>query len=335
VSPGSWVSGATVLVTGGHGFMGSWLARGLLDGGARVLVLGRKGSSPSGFALPGLADRCETVGAGLLDADSLQRVLVDEGVGAVFHLAAVTVVSEAARSPREAYEVNVRGTWALLDACRAAGEQVERVVVASTDRVYGAGEGLPYREGHGLKPRHPYDASKACADIVARSYALSFDMPVAVLRLANVFGGGDPHESRLVPGTVEALLLGRPPEIRSNGEMMRDFLYVEDAVAAYLAVAGSLDQAELRGRAWNAGLGKPVTVLEVVRRLIEISGVEVEPDVRGVGFPPGEVPYQWLDCSALTHELGWHPEWDLERGLEATYRWYAEQPDARLEGPGS
>jgi CDP-glucose 4,6-dehydratase len=212
---------------------------------------------------------------------------------------------------------------------------VERVVVASTDRAYGAGEGLPYREEHGLKPRYPYDASKACADIVARSYAATYDLPVAVLRLANVFGGGDPHWSRLVPGTVGALLAGQRPEIRSNGEMMRDFLYVEDAVAAYLAVAGSLHQPELRGRAWNASLGQPITVLDVVRRLIEISGVEVEPDVQGQGFPHGEVPYQWLDSSALKRELGWRPRWDLQRGLEVTYRWYAEQPVARLEEPSA
>jgi CDP-glucose 4,6-dehydratase len=248
----------------------------------------------------------------------------------VFHLAAMSLAPEAARAPLQAYEVNVRGTWTLLEACRTAGE-VERVVVASTDRAYGAGEGLPYREEHGLKPRYPYDASKACADIVARSYAATYDLPVAVLRLANVFGGGDPHESRLVPGTVHALLSGRRPEIRSNGEMMRDFLYVEDAVAAYLAVADSLDRTELRGRAWNASLGQPVTVLDVVRRLIEISGVDAEPDVQGEGFPHGEVPYQWLDSSALERELGWRPDWDLQRGLEATYHWYAQQPDVELE----
>ena len=325
---GAWQSGAPVLVTGGQGFVGSWLVERLLAGGAQVHVLGSGTSND--FVLPGLADRCVRLDADLLDAESLRRALVEHGVRAVFHLAALSLAPEAARAPLEAYEVNVRGTWTLLEACRTARPVAERVVVASTDRAYGAGEGLPYREEHGLKPRYPYDASKACADIVARSYAATYDLPVAVLRFANVFGGGDPHVSRLVPGTVCALLAGERPEIRSNGMMMRDFLYVEDAVDAYLAVADSLDEAELRGRAWNASLGQPVTVLDVVDRLIKISGVDVEPDIRGEGFPHGEVPYQWLDSSALEQQLGWRPHWDLQEGLEATYRWYAEQPDAQL-----
>lgn len=328
MTAGGWQAGTPVLVTGGQGFVGSWLAERLLAGGAEVLVLGH--GPAGGFALEGLADRCTLVDADLLDAEALRRTLLERGVRAVFHLAAVSLAPAAARAPLETYEVNVRGTWTLLDACRQAGT-VERVVVASTDRAYGAGEGLPYREEHGLKPRYPYDASKACADILARSYAATYDLPVAVLRLANVFGGGDPHWSRLVPGTVRALLQGRRPEIRSNGEMMRDFLYVENAVDAYVTVAGSLGQPELRGRAWNASLGQPVTVLDVVQRLIDISGAQVEPDVQGTGFPHGEVPYQWLDSSALERELGWKPQWALQRGLEATYRWYAERPDARLE----
>ena len=317
-----WQAATPVLVTGGQGVVGSWLAERLLAGGAQVHVLGHGG--PGTYALDGLADRCVPVEADLLDAESLRHVLLDHDIRAVFHLAAVSLAPEAARSPLNAYEVNVRGTWSLLEACRRSGG-VERLVVASTDRAYGAGEGLPYREGHGLKPRYPYDASKACADIVARSYAATYDLPVAVLRLANVFGGGDPHLSRLVPGTISSLLAGERPEIRSNGQMMRDFLYVEDAVSAYLAVAGSLKQPELRGRAWNASLGQPVTVLDLVKRLIAISGVEVEPDVKGTGFPHGEVPYQWLDSSALGRELGWRPEWDLQAGLEATYHWYSQQ----------
>jgi CDP-glucose 4,6-dehydratase len=308
-----WECRAPVLVTGGSGFVGSWLARRLQDAGATVHVLGSDSE------------------ADLTDVDSLTGLIEDREVGAVFHLAALSLAPEAFRSPLDAYEVNVRGTWSLLEACRIASAPVERVVVASTDRAYGAGEGLPYREDHGLKPRYPYDASKACADIVARSYADTYGLPVGVLRLANVFGGGDPHWSRLVPGTIRALLAGEPPEIRSNGQMMRDFLYVEDAVSAYLAVAGSLERPELRGRAWNASLGHPVTVLDVVRRLIDISGVDVEPDVRGEGFPEGEVPYQWLESSALRRELGWQPSKDLQQGLEATYSWYAENRRWALE----
>jgi CDP-glucose 4,6-dehydratase len=314
-----------VLFTGAQGFIGSWVAERLLDEGAEVLVLDRPPAELSRYRLRGLHERCIAVTADLLDPASLSAVLDELGVQAVFHLAATTIVGSAKTSPLSTYEVNVRGTWNLLEACRVAGEPPERVVVASTDKAYGVHENLPYREDHALQPHYPYDASKACADIIARSYAHTFGLPVAVTRFGNVFGGGDVNFSRLIPGTIEALLAGERPVIRSNGLMERDFLYAEDAVTAYLAVAGSLDRPELCGRAWNASIGCPVSVLEVVTRLIEISGLQVEPDVHGRGTPHGELERQWLDCSAIAADLGWTPAWDLQRGLRATFEWYASE----------
>jgi CDP-glucose 4,6-dehydratase len=318
-----------VLFTGAQGFIGSWVAERLLEEGAEVLVLDRPPTEPSRFRLRGLHERCGAVAADLLDSQSLRAAIDAHGVEAVFHLAATAIVGSATSSPLRTYEVNVRGTWNLLEACRTAAETPRRVVVASTDKAYGVHEELPYREDHALQPRYPYDASKACADIIARSYAHTFGLPVAVTRFANVFGGGDFNFSRLIPGAIKALLAGEPPVIRSNGLMERDFLYAQDAVAAYLQVAESLDRPELHGRAWNAGMGRPVTVLEVVERLIEIAGVDVEPDVRGAGTPHGELTRQWLDSSAIAAQLGWQPQWDLERGLEATYGWY-ERSSAAL-----
>jgi CDP-glucose 4,6-dehydratase len=314
-----------VLFTGAQGFIGSWVAERLLDEGAEVLVLERPPTEPSRFRLRGLHERCIAVAADLLDPASLRRAIEEHGVEAVFHLAASAIVGSATASPLSTYEVNVRGTWNLLEACRTANESPKRIVVASTDKAYGAHEHLPYREGHALQPRYTYDASKACADIIARSYAYTFGLPVAVTRFANVFGGGDLNFSRLVPGAARALLAGERPLIRSDGLMQRDFLYAEDAVSAYLAVACSLEDPALHGRAWNAGIGRPVTVLEVVGRLIEIAGLEVEPDICGGGTPHGELSRQWLDCSAISQELGWAPVWDLQRGLEATYAWYAQE----------
>ena len=147
-------------------------------------------------------------------------------------------------------------------------------------------------------------------------------MPVAVTRLANVYGGGDFNFSRVVPDTARALLKGDRPVVRSDGTPERDFIYVEDAVEAYLAVADSLERAELRGRAWNAGAGEPVQVIEIVRRLIAASGRELEPDIQGEGTPHGEIDRQYLDSTAIREELGWSPTWDLERGLRETYAWY-------------
>jgi CDP-glucose 4,6-dehydratase len=319
-------AGTRVLFTGAQGFIGSWVAERLLDEGAEVLVLDRPPAGPSRFVLRGLHERCTAVAADLLDLASLRTAIEDHGVQAVFHLAATAIVSSAATSPLSTYEVNVRGTWNLLEACRVVNEPPVRVVVASTDKAYGIHEDLPYREDHALQPHYPYDASKACADIIARSYAHTFGLPIAVTRFGNVFGGGDFNFSRLIPGTIGALLAGERPAIRSNGLMERDFLYAEDAVTAYLAVAGSVDRPGLRGRAWNASIGRPVSVLEVVTRLVEISGLGLEPDVRGRGTPHGELERQWLDCSAIAADLGWTPEWDLQRGLQATFEWYASEP---------
>jgi CDP-glucose 4,6-dehydratase len=317
--------GTPVLFTGAQGFIGSWVAERLLDEGAEVLVLDRPPAECSRFRLRGLHERCTAVTADLMDPASLRMVLDAHGVGAVFHLSAAAIVGAAATSPLSTYEVNVRGTWNLLEACRTAGKPPARIVVASTDKAYGVHEQLPYREDHALQPHYPYDASKACADMIARSYAHTFGLPVAVTRFGNVFGGGDINFSRLVPGTVRALLEGQRPVIRSNGVMERDFLYAEDAATAYLAVAGSLDSPKLHGRAWNASIGQPVSVLEIVRRLIEIANLEIEPDVRGHGTPHGELQRQWLDSSAIREDLGWTPAWDLQRGLEATFEWYASE----------
>jgi CDP-glucose 4,6-dehydratase len=326
---GAW-RGMRVLFTGAQGFIGSWVVERLLDEGAEVLVLDRRVAELSNFRMRGLRDRCTAVRADLLDLDSLRAALEEHGVQAVFHLAASAIVGSAAASPVATYEVNVRGTWNLLEACRLAAPMPRRIVVASTDKAYGVHEELPYREDHALQPRYPYDASKACADIVARSYAHTFGLPVAVTRFGNVFGGGDLNFSRLIPGTVRTLLSGEAPVIRSSGLLERDFLYAGDAAAAYLAIGESLDRPELRGRAWNASIGRPVSVLEIVGRLVEIAGLGVEPDVRGQGTPHGELTRQWLDSSAIREELGWAPAWDLERGLRATYGWYERELERLL-----
>jgi CDP-glucose 4,6-dehydratase len=327
--------GTRVLFTGAQGFIGSWVAERLLDEGAQVLVLDRPPVTPSRFLLRGLHERCKAVAVDLLDVEGLRAVLDEHGVQAVFHLAASAIVGSAAASPLATYETNVRGTWSLLEACRLASEPPRRVVVASTDKAYGAYDELPYRESHALLPRYPYDVSKACADMIARSYADTFALPVAVTRFGNVFGGGDFNFSRVIPGTIRALLAGERPVIRSSGLLERDFLYAADAASAYLAVGESLDRPELWGRAWNASIGEPASVMEIVRELIGIAGAQVEPDVRGEGTPHGELTRQWLDSSAIAHQLGWTPQWDLRRGLEETYRWYERELSPLARGPAS
>jgi CDP-glucose 4,6-dehydratase len=320
-------SGRTALVTGAQGFIGSWLAERLLDEGATVVALRRDVPALSRFKIAGLEERCDIVQGDLDDYEALLRVINEHDVSMVFHLAAQTIVGTANRSPLSTFETNVKGTYTLLEACRASGvvgDPVEAVVVASSDKAYGEHEQLPYTEDFALEPRYAYDVSKACADLIARSYAHGFRLPVAVTRLANVYGGGDFNFSRIVPDTARALIRGKRPVIRSDGTPERDYLYVEDAVDAYLAIADSLENEELHGRAWNAGHGTPVAVKEIVARLIEVAGSSVEPDIQGKGKPAGEIDRQWLDSSAIRAELGWEPKWELERGLAETHRWYVQ-----------
>ena len=281
-------------------------------------MLSRSDLAGSRFDTDGLRERCTLVEG---DLDTLGQTLRDHNPGTLFHLAAQTQVGEANRVPLATWETNIRGTYMLLEAVREH-DPATRVVVASSDKAYGSHRELPYREDHALQPSFPYDVSKAATDMIARSYAATYGMPVAVTRLANVYGPGDVNWARLIPDTARALLRGERPVIRSDGTPERDYLYVEDAAEAYLAVAGSLDDSSNHGRAWNAGSGEPVSVLEVVRRLIAVSGRDLEPDIQGTGVPHGEIDRQYLDPTAIREELGWAPRWDLDSGLRAAWDWY-------------
>ena len=322
--------GVPVLVTGATGFIGSRLAERLLGEGAQVVVPRRDVPAKSYFRIAGLEERCTVVPADLLDFETLHRIVNEHGIKAVFHLAAQTIVGTANRSPLSTFESNIRGTYNLLEACRTAGvvgDPVERVVVASSDKAYGSHEDLPYREDFPLQPEFPYDVSKAATDMIARSYARTYGLPVAVTRFANIYGGGDFNLSRIVPDTARALIRGERPVIRSDGSPQRDYMHVEDAASAYLRVAESLDHERNYGRGWNAGAGEPVAVIEIVRRMIAVAGKDVEPDIQGEGTPHGEIDRQWLDSTAIREELGWRPEWDLDRGLAEADQWYAQHLD--------
>jgi CDP-glucose 4,6-dehydratase len=282
------------------------------------VVLSRSDLAGSRFDTEGLRDRCTLVAG---DLGTVGPALAEHRPATVYHLAAQTQVGDALRDPLTTWETNIRGTYLLLEAVRRH-DTATRVVVASSDKAYGSHDELPYREDFALQPSYPYDVSKAATDMIARSYAATYELPVAVTRLANVYGPGDVNWGRLVPDTARALLRGERPVIRSDGTPERDYIYVEDAADAYLAVADSLADAAHHGRAWNAGSGEPRSVLEVVTRLIEISGREVAPDIRGTGVPHAEIDRQYLDSTAIREELGWTPNWDLDRGLRAAWDWY-------------
>jgi CDP-glucose 4,6-dehydratase len=315
-------SDRSIFVTGAYGLLGGWLVKALLERGARVTVLRRDDVSASALVLEGTERLVNVVHGDVCDARLLDRALGEYEVDTVFHLAAQAIVGVANRGPTSTFETNIRGTWTLLEACRHTG--IPRTIVASSDKAYGSHDKLPYRETFPLQPEHPYDTSKAAADLIARSYWHTFGLPVAVTRFANLYGGGDFNFSRLVPEAIVAAIERRAPVIRSDGSPERDFLYVEDAVVAYLAIADLLDDGRGAGEAFNAGGGKPRSVLEVVELVCDLAGTGVAPDVRGAGTPAGEIPRQWVDSGKLRAASGWEPRTSLEDGLRRTIAWYRE-----------
>ena len=316
------------LVTGGHGFVASHLARALLERGDSVTALDLASPPLSGLVLQGVASDVELAEADLRDTRAVAATIEGAEFDVVFHLAAQTLVGPAMADPVGTFEANVLGTWNLLEACRRA--EVPAVVVASSDKAYGPSEELPYREGMQLRPASPYEASKAAADAIALSYRPAYGLPVAVTRFANIYGGGDLNFSRLVPEAIAAVLEGRRPQIRSDGSPERDFLYVDDAVAAYLAIEHAVGAGgPAAGEAFNAGGERPHTVSEVLETIAAVSGTGLEPEYNGIGNPAGEIDRQYVDSTRLRELTGWAPAVELPDGLTRTLGWYRDRPEAR------
>ncbi len=316
VTEGGWRD-RSVLVTGATGLLGGWVARDLLEDGARVVALVRDQVPDTFFALEGLAARCVIVRGELADLALVERALIEYRIDAMFHLAAQSQVGVARRAPFHTLEANVRGTYTVLEAARRAGD-LSALVVASSDKAYGKHEALPYTEEMPLDGANPYDASKAAADVLARSYARAYGLPIVVTRCGNLFGGGDLNWDRLIPGTIRALLRGERPVIRSDGTPVRDYLYVADAASACLQTAARAR--ELAGEAFNFSLERPLSVLEVVELVSQAVGVRAEPDIRNDAV--GEIPRQYLSAAKARRVLGWRPRVGLETGVRDTVGWY-------------
>ncbi|MFN8637006.1 MAG: GDP-mannose 4,6-dehydratase [Chloroflexota bacterium] len=310
------------LVTGATGLVGGWLTESLLQRRAAVVCLVRDRVPHSRLIAEGLAERVTLVRGDLRDQALLERVLGEYEIDTVFHLAAQTIVGVANRNPVSTFESNVGGTWALLEACRRS-PGVKQVVVASSDKAYGDHASTVYDESMPLQGRHPYDVSKACADLIAQGYAATYGLPVAITRCGNFFGGGDLNWSRLVPGTIRSIHHGQRPVIRSDGQYVRDYFYVEDGAAAYLTLAEQLAaRPELRGEAFNFSYGAQHTVLELVGRIGTIMATTLTPDVQNVAT--GEIRIQRLSAQKARDVLGWQPTLTLDEGLRRTVAWYRE-----------
>jgi CDP-glucose 4,6-dehydratase len=311
-----------VFVTGCTGLVGTCTVRALVEQGAHVVGLVRDQVAGSELIQGGLIDWIDVVHGAVENGNLMERALAEYEIETVFHLAAQTIVGVANRSPVSTFETNIKGTWCLLEAAHRSGLRPQ-VIVASSDKAYGEQECLPYTEDAPLLARHPYDASKACADMLAVSYHATYDLPVCITRCGNFFGGGDLNWNRIVPGTIRSILRGQRPVIRSDGSYVRDYFYVKDGAAAYLHLAECLDERpELAGHAFNFSNETQVTVLDLVKRISRLMGSKLEPIIRNE--TTHEIPRQYLSAAKARQMLGWRAEYDLDEALQETIQWYRE-----------
>jgi CDP-glucose 4,6-dehydratase len=319
LNSGFWLDRPT-FVTGGTGLVGGWLVRRLVQAGADVVCLVRDWVPQSELVGSGLAAKIKLVRGDVRDQAVLERALGEYEIDTVVHLAAQTIVPIANRNPVSTFESNVAGTWCLLEACRRS-PTVKAIVYASSDKAYGTAEALPYDEGTPLEGRHPYDVSKSCGDLIAQAYATSYGTPVAITRCGNFYGGGDLNWNRIVPGTIRSVLRGQRPVIRSDGQFVRDYFYVEDGAAAYMLLAERLrTKLELAGEAFNFSNEIQVTVLELVDRVLDLMGSDLAPDVRCEAS--NEIRHQYLSAAKARQQLKWEPLFTLDEGLRRTIEWY-------------
>jgi CDP-glucose 4,6-dehydratase len=309
-------------ITGGTGLLGGWLIRRLLDLGADVICLVRDWVPQSEMIRAQLVDRVKVIRGDVCDQALLERILGEDEINTVFHLAAQTIVGTANRNPISTFNTNIRGTWALLEACRRS-PTVRSIVIASSDKAYGDQEKLPYDEDTPMQGRYPYDVSKSCADLLTQSYANTYKLPVAITRCGNFYGGGDLNWNRVVPGTIRSVIRGQRPIIRSDGHYVRDYFYIEDGAAAYILLAEHLAQnTDISGQAFNFSNETPISVLELVARILSLMETKLEPVIRGE--VTHEILKQYLNANKAHRVLGWHPIYTLDEGLKRTISWYQE-----------
>jgi CDP-glucose 4,6-dehydratase len=312
--------GKNVFVTGCAGFLGSWLTEELVNRGANVIGLVRDNVPGSNLRLTGTINKITVVKGELEDYFLIERALNEYEIEVVFHLGAQTIVGISNNSPMSTFKSNIEGTWNILEASRRV-KRLRAIVVASSDKAYGEQKKLPYSEESSLKGYFPYDVSKSCADLLAASYFRTYNLPACVVRCGNFYGGGDLNFNRIVPGTIRDIFYGNRPVIRSDGKYVRDYIYIKDAVSAYMLLVEKMLGSAIAGEAFNFSYGTPVSVNQIVRKILDIMDrSSLKPLV--LNKATNEIKMQYLSSEKARKILGWRPAYSLEKGLEETVEWY-------------
>ena len=309
----------SVLLTGCTGLLGSWLTKSLVEKKANVVGLIRDLVPRSNLSMSGFNNKIITVRGQIEDYFLLERTINEYEIDTIFHLAAQTIVTIANRNPISTFKANIEGTWNILEACRRS-PSVKKIIVASSDKAYGDQEKLPYDEKTALEGRHPYDVSKSCADLICRSYHESYGLPVCVTRCGNFYGGGDLNFNRIVPGTIRSISNNIRPIIRSDGTNLRDYFYIKDGVKSYMLLAEKMENKNIHGEAFNFSTEHPISVLEIVNKIIALMESNLEPKI--LNSASNEIKDQYLSAQKAKALLNWLPSYTLDEGLKETVQWY-------------
>lgn len=310
-----------MFVTGCTGLLGSYLVKELIEQGANVTGLVRDHVPQSNLYQGEHVKKMNIVQGALEDLPVIERAFGEYEIDTVFHLAAQAIVGVANRNPVSTFEANILGTWNVLEACRKH-PLIKRVIVASSDKAYGDQENLPYDEDMPLQGKHPYDVSKSCADLISHTYFHTYGLPVCITRCGNLYGGGDLNFNRIIPQTIQLVLNGEAPEIRSDGTFVRDYFYIEDAVQAYLLLAEKMEEHNLAGEAFNFSNEIQLPVLELVEKILKKMNSNLKPKVLNQGS--NEIKHQYLSAEKARKLLNWTPAYTIDEGLEKTIAWYTE-----------
>lgn len=308
-----------VFVTGGTGFLGSYLVKKLVNYGANVTILVRDYIPQSNIYIGEEYKKVNVVHGMLEDYLLIERALGEYEIDTVFHLAAQAIVGVANKNPLGTFKANIEGTWNILEAVRKS-PLIKQVIVASSDKAYGDQEKLPYDENMPLQGKHPYDVSKSCTDLIAQTYYETYKLPVCITRCGNLYGGGDLNFNRIIPQSIQSILNKEAPIIRSDGSFIRDYFYIEDAVDAYINLAEKIVELNLGGQAFNFSNEIQLTVLELVNKILKIMGSDIKPIILNQGS--NEIIHQYLSAKKARTVLGWSPNYTIDKGLSKTIEWY-------------
>jgi CDP-glucose 4,6-dehydratase len=303
--------------------LGTHLTKQLISYGARVFGLDIRTRRKETILTPLDYKKMQAIKGNVANCVFLKELIKDNNIKIVFHLAAEALVGKGYKSPLRAFRSNICGTWSLLEACRLAGG-LEAIIVASSDKAYGAHDNLPYKESYPLIGSHPYDVSKSCADLIANTYFHTYGLPVAITRCGNIYGPGDFNFSRLIPDALRSIVLNKTLKIRSDGSFVRDYVYVDDIVAGYIKIAQLLKKRKLSGEAFNLSDEKPLTVIGLLEEIDKLRLCGKKLNYRVMNTCRYEIKKQYLSAAKARRILGWKPRYSVAAGLKKTANWYRD-----------